>query len=481
MWRVREATLLVKEGGRVAVGRHGGLVWVLVCGLWAVGLGNITTARGMWMVDCGGLCVVGCGGSALALEMPAKRARFAGDVEALSAALLPFVTSVTWLSYDESPHPKVNQKAILAHAEAVRACIAVQDNLAFRRRTMDDVFSQIIKEVPFQAQLDEEQTQDWIVTMSRRFRNLLRHCQQGRVKRASWVVKLFGECSDSPRAKEEARSDDDAVYGFDWDLGVGWKAIAGRRVATSDEFFMKEGSQDADDNMWVRFPNGDEAELAGYLVKDHAAKKCDSKLRWSAEIGGERILVRERADRTPLMALFVGKKQVCNLRVLAVPSKEIAFEVMQKIGQALADKKITVGECYRLREELLGGLAAADEVAAPSTARRITTKSHAAARFTTMTTVGDKKPAATKKGINKKPAAATAGQYDGEAEEALPEDDGEAEEALPEDAQVDEGESTDAKEGNTDARQRAKSTRPGDGVSFFDNINAEPCGFFFDA
>ena len=94
-----------------------------------------------------------------------------------------------------------------------------------------------------------------------------------------------------------------------------------------------------------------------------------------------------------------------------------------------------------------------------------------------MTTVGDKKPAATKKGINKKPAAATAGQYDGEAEEALPEDDGEAEEALPEDAQADEGESTDAKEGNADARQRAKSTRPGDGVSFFDNINAEPCGF----
>jgi hypothetical protein len=205
--------------------------------------------------------------------MAAKRARFAGDVEALSAAVLPFVTSVTWLSYDESPHPKVNQKAILAHAEAVRACIAVQDNLAFRRRTMDDVFSQIIKEVPLQAQLDEEQTQDRIVTVSRRFRNLLRHCQPGRVKRASWVVKLFGECSGSPRAKEEARSDDDAVYGFDWDLGVGWTAVAGRRVATPDEFFMKEGSQDADDNMWVRFPSGDEAKLASYLVKDHAAKK----------------------------------------------------------------------------------------------------------------------------------------------------------------------------------------------------------------
>ena len=47
-------------------------------------------------------------------------------------------------------------------------------------------------------------------------------------------MKLFGECSGSPRAKEEARSDDDAVYGFDWDLGVGWKAIAGRRVAEKD-------------------------------------------------------------------------------------------------------------------------------------------------------------------------------------------------------------------------------------------------------
>ena len=239
--------------------------------------------------------------------MPAKRARFAGDVEALSAALLPFVTSVTWLYYDESPHPKVNQKAILAHAEAVRARMVVQDNLSFRRSTMDDVFSQIIKEVPFRDQLDEEQTQDWIVAMSRRLRNLLRHCQQGRVKRASWVVKLFGEWSDYPRAKEDANSHGDAVYGFDWDLGVGWKAINGRRVAASDDFFMKEGREDPDDNMWVRFPSGDEAELAGYLVKDHAAKKCDSKLRWSAESGGERILVRERADRTPLMALFLGK------------------------------------------------------------------------------------------------------------------------------------------------------------------------------
>ena len=98
-----------------------------------------------------------------------------------------------------------------------------------------------------------------------------------------------------------------------------------------------------------------------------------------------------------------------------------------------------------------------------------------------MTTVGDKTPAATKKGINMKPAAKMAGQDEGEAEEALPEDDGEAEEALPEDAQVDEGESTDAKESSADARQRAKKTRSGDGISFFDNINAEPCGFFFDA
>jgi hypothetical protein len=93
-----------------------------------------------------------------------------------------------------------------------------------------------------------------------------------------------------------------------------------------------------------------------------------------------------------------------------------------------------------------------------------------------MTTVGDEKPAARKKGINKKPAAETAGQHDGEAE-----DDGEAEEALPEDAQVDEGESTDAKESSADARQRAKRTRSRDGISFFDNTNAEPRGFFFDA
>ena len=63
----------------------------------------------------------------------------------------------------------------------------------------------------------------------------------------------------------------------------------------------------------------------------------------------------------------------------------------------------------------------------------------------------------------------------------MPEDDGEAEEALPEDALVDDGESNDATEANTDARQRAKRTRSRDGISFFDNINAKPCGFCFDA
>ena len=119
-----------------------------------------------------------------------------------------------------------------------------------------------------------------------------------------------------------------------------------------------------------------------------------------------------------------------------------------------------MAECYRLREELLGALAVTDEVAVvqPSIARRVTAKSYAAARFATMTTVGAGSPPRRRRGSARgQPPGWQSG------------------------LKLDDGASADAKEASADARQRAEETRPGEGVAFFDNINAEPCGFFFDA
>jgi hypothetical protein len=370
----------------------------------------------------------------------------------------------------------------------------VQENPSFKRSTMDEVFSRIVHQSSFKDQLDEAQTQDWIVTMSRRFRNLLRHSQQGRVKRVSWIIELFGASADAPQEKVKEEADrmqkEECAFGYDWDLGVGWKAIHGRRVATSDRFFMADGHHDDDDNMWVRFPSGEDAEMAGFLVRDHAARQAPSKHRWCGEVDGQRVLVRERADRTPLMAVFVGKRQVCNLRVNAVPSKDIAFEVMQKIGQALADKKITAAQCYTLREELLSVLGS-DTVAsanAPSAARRLACKRPAAALFMTIGK-GEQEQQddvmAEERCIAKKPAA-TEGQYEGEFEGELDEklDKQPTEKFEDIDMKRDDFVSGDAiramvlNETCDETLELEEEPLPGKGIAFFDNIDDGPCGIF---
>ena len=83
-----------------------------------------------------------------------------------------------------------------------------------------------------------------------------------------------------------------------------------------------------------------------------------------------------------------------------------------------------------------------------------------------------KKPAATKKGVKRKPAATpkNAREFDGALDETVA------------DAQIPmanaTGESADAKEATNGARLRAQNARPLGGNSFFDNVNAAPCGIY---
>lgn len=111
----------------------------------------------------------------------------------MASVLHPFVTSRSWLRYDESPlvsRARTDHLQICRHKPLLKALYEVQPNLSFRETTVHDAMAKIIKEKVFGMSALE--CEDWSVTMARRLRNMLRCVSQAKSKRphVPWVREL---------------------------------------------------------------------------------------------------------------------------------------------------------------------------------------------------------------------------------------------------------------------------------------------------
>ena len=128
------------------------------------------------------------------------RARFAGDVCDLVAAMKPHVKSKGFLQYSESLKSKVDGKEICRHGPLVQSLHGLQANLSFKKTTLELAFKEIAREKALKLESGEQA--DWAKYMDQRLRVMLRHIAQNKDRsKAAWVVAIFGDDAKQKTSK----------------------------------------------------------------------------------------------------------------------------------------------------------------------------------------------------------------------------------------------------------------------------------------
>jgi hypothetical protein len=138
------------------------------------------------------------------------RARFKGNVGDIATLIGFSATTVTWLKYDEMfSGAAKNPTTILKHKQLLLGLRAQQANLSFSAKFMNSVMTEVLQNATWS--IDEKEHSDWIQTMAKRLRVLLRHVVQGITKNPDcwWVKDLLGNTSAASTDGKKNASDDD--------------------------------------------------------------------------------------------------------------------------------------------------------------------------------------------------------------------------------------------------------------------------------
>ena len=111
--------------------------------------------------------------------MQASRPRYDGSLDALLAAISPFVVSPGWLLYQEKPTDKVLPDVLVAHKLCLRSLTNLCQNLSFSKTQLEHVFNKL-SATRFKKVLTEEQRADWVQTSCKRLQTACRHVSQAR-------------------------------------------------------------------------------------------------------------------------------------------------------------------------------------------------------------------------------------------------------------------------------------------------------------
>ena len=348
------------------------------------------------------------------------RARFKGDAEVLEAILGPAATKAQWLVHGETASALLDRKAVTKHAGVISRLAAVQDNLSFRKKMVNEIFSKIVASATWATAFTEAHKIEWAKTMTDRLLCMLRNVQQARVKQTRWVVELLSDPPEQkPRAakttehahgeeEEEEEEDEEAThaadggddactqpkqeapqtetapaidfdkysYGFDWDRRKAWRMAPGSKTKEYSEDIWVDDKMDPElAPCYAKWPDESNTPrlIAGLVHKDlmelevrptpQAAKKAQSKRgakrdgsTWSNIFEGTKLCVKLRADREPLVSMQYNKKQICMARVGAFSSPEAAFEFMTNLATEICEKKTAIADVYVRRNALLSAM-----------------------------------------------------------------------------------------------------------------------------
>jgi hypothetical protein len=180
------------------------------------------------------------------------RLRFDGEVEGIAAIFAPFVTSVTWLKYVEQATLKLDTKVLMKLSELIAKLKVCHDNLSFTAKFMEAVFRNLMENNEVLKTFDwkGDEQQQWIAVMARRVRAMLRHAQQGLLKKskAAWCVAISEHIANVPVCPEEPEDDlevDEGEEGEEEEKGEGDESESGKEEAEFWEEMAKAPEPEA--------------------------------------------------------------------------------------------------------------------------------------------------------------------------------------------------------------------------------------------
>jgi len=303
----------------------------------------------------------------------AGRGAMFANAQQLADALLPFAQeSRSFVRYDEAPkahESKLDVDAIMRHAALLEALRRLAPKLGFRRSTMTEAMGIVFDTMNTKWQLKASDKHDYVATLSARLMNMCRNVQQGQLKspRAAWVLALpwvaqsgadamasnsgaggsasargasasvgvagsasarAGGASASAgaagSASASAGGDLAATFGYDVLLRQAWRQ---KGTMAKKEFAVKwlvEGKP-AESFPQAQFADGELWSCGDITVAELQEPASRKRGRPEAivdkihPITKHRILVKPRADRWPLVAMYEQQRQVLQVRCDVFP------------------------------------------------------------------------------------------------------------------------------------------------------------------
>jgi len=158
-------------------------------------------------------------------------------------------------------------------------------------------------------------------------------------------------------------------HGYDYFMGLGWRGKDKKTRLFAKDVWVAEGSNDDD---WVKADFGEEVVdlkcmCAKELILIQSYKLQSRGGKWEAQVGDLSVRLTARADRHPLWSLQIKKEGTKDWRMRCMihntvfdtdadKANVMCFNFMKDIGEAFANKKVTVDELYVYRDAKLKGM-----------------------------------------------------------------------------------------------------------------------------
>ena len=317
-----------------------------------------------------------------------SRSRFAGIAADIADALRDVVlpSGRSFLRFDESSKTsevKTDVAAVEAAHVLLDALHKVEPRLNFTKSAFRSMSQTFLKETEERGdwKLAEKDVEGYLTTMSCRLMNLCHVVKQGECKKvlAKWVLQLPWRAGIS-QPRETILDDDDTPgevaykYGWDREARKAWRIPVGVNIKSkADVQKTKEFC------VQVKMPSNLEAPVVAEWHDGHTwdvaevngadfsggARKAPQTLHIYYE--GEHkdthhaLVVKPRADRQPLMALYEQRAQILQVNVKDFESEAAAGTFLAQIGKAYAAGDIMKETLTSYRNELLLSVKAASK------------------------------------------------------------------------------------------------------------------------
>lgn len=304
------------------------------------------------------------------------RPRYRGDAATLAATLSPYATEPAWFRYSEKANGRgsIQGKVLRRHAAMFRDLRRLAPNMSFSQSLMVAACKIISRNKNAEWNLTDDQIKRQTKALATRLRIACRHVSQAarKPKLPAWCAAIVDDTGakvedsgqdEQEAGEEEEREVDEEVdlteetavdedrfklWGFDPELGVAWRASGmgkDREMQSTTDLFAASGAKPSDP-MVARFQaGGREYKLSDLTVEAWQmrtnATAAAAKRRTGAPQPlwegkhlptGARLTIRHRADRRPLVILFMDTVQVLQVPLAAFKDTKAAVDFVSVLG-----------------------------------------------------------------------------------------------------------------------------------------------------